>query len=217
MATTPLPIPLPEPEASPRPVRPAPGADEGPPRSGGPHIASARIAVVMLLVGETMLFTGLLGAYFVLRFGSVVWPPAGEPRLPLAITSINTALLFASAWTMRLAVRAARARETEPTTNALGVTAFLGVIFLAVQGSEWVRLLSHGLTLSSSTYGGTFYLLIGVHGAHVFAAVAWLASVFALARRRAGALRPLTVELCALYWNYVVALWAVLFGLVYLL
>ena len=38
----------------------------------------------------------------------------------------------------------------------LGVTALLGTTFLAVQGSEWLRLIAHGLHLTSGTYGAVF-------------------------------------------------------------
>ncbi len=94
----------------------------------------------------------------------------------------------------------------------------LGTLFLAVQGSEWVRLVRHGLTLSAGMYGATFYTLIGCHGLHVLAAVVWLLVVLARAQRSrfAGAIR-VPLELCAIYWFYVVALWAGLFPLVYLL
>jgi cytochrome c oxidase subunit 3 len=195
----------------------------GPPRAGkGRGIENARIAVVMLLATETMFFTGLVGAYLVLRFGAgEAWPPAGEPRLPVAVTALNSLFLLASAWTMRLATGALRRDDRPGLERALKVTAGLGSLFLLVQGSEWVSLLGHGLTLASSTYGATFYTLIGCHGIHVLAAVIWLVAVtlgvtLGARRGRPDGTRRLRVELCAIYWYFVVALWVVLFPLVYL-
>ena len=89
-------------------------------------------------------------------------------------------------------------------------TAMLGATFLTIQGSEWARLVRFGMTLSSSIYGATFYALIGLHGLHVLAAVAWLGFI-SLSRRKPGA------DLCAIYWFYVCGLWAFLFPLVYLI
>lgn len=88
---------------------------------------------------------------------------------------------------------------------------------LAVQGNEWVRLIAHGLRLSSGTYGATFYTLVGFHGAHMAAVIIWLAVVVALALRgRYNAHNAAGVELCAMYWTFVCMVWPILFVLVYL-
>jgi cytochrome c oxidase subunit 3 len=180
-------------------------------------VSNARLAVLMLLAAETMLFVGLLGAYVVFRVASASWPPPGLPRLPLAVTWLNTVVLLASAWTMWRALAAVRADDQRVLRRGLTLTAALGSAFLAVQGSEWVRLVAHGLTLSAGTYGATFYTLIGLHGAHVLAAVVWLLAVLVAARaHRFTARRHVAVELCTIYWTYVVGLWVVLFVVVYL-
>ena len=86
-----------------------------------------------------------------------------------------------------------------------------------MQGYEWVRLVSFGLTVSAGAYGGTFYTLIGTHAAHVIAAVLWagltvlLAACGRFADGRTGALRA-----CMIYWHFVVLLWPILYVLVYL-
>ena len=57
----------------------------------------------------------------------------------------------------------------------------------------------------------------GSHGAHVLTAVLWLLATLALARRdRFTSARHAALEMCAIYWYFVCALWAVLFPLVYL-
>jgi heme/copper-type cytochrome/quinol oxidase subunit 3 len=146
-----------------------------------------------------------------------VWPPPGQPYLPVEATWVNTGLLTFSAATMRRAVEAIRADHAATMRASLLGTAVLGAIFLIAQGSEWVRLVNHGLTLSSSVYGSMFYSLIGLHGLHVLGAVGWLGVVFLGAvRGRYSAERRTAVELCALYWYFVCGLWIVLFGLVYL-
>jgi cytochrome c oxidase subunit 3 len=181
-----------------------------------PPISNTRIAVVMLLVAETMFFTGLIGAYLVFRVGSTVWPPPNLPRLPLAVTWVNTLILMASSVTMIASVRAARRDDQRALRRDLAVTGALGIIFLLVQGSEWVRLIHHGLTLSAGVYGATFYVLIGIHAAHVAGAVIWLGLVGWWAR--GGHFSPghdAALDGCAIYWTFVCALWLVLFALVY--
>jgi heme/copper-type cytochrome/quinol oxidase subunit 3 len=78
-----------------------------------------------------------------------------------------------------------------------------------------VRLIGYGLTLTGSLYASTFYFLIGTHGVHVLAGAVWLLIALAWARRRSG-VSPVGIELCGMYWFFVVGLWAVLFPLVYL-
>jgi heme/copper-type cytochrome/quinol oxidase subunit 3 len=182
-----------------------------------PPVASTRIAMIALITTELMLFTGLIGMYLVIRLASPVWPPPDQPRLPLLVTALNSLALFASLVPMTRALRALLFDDTVRTTRLLVWTTGLGILFLAVQGFEWTRLVNHGLTLASSQYGAAFYLVIGCHALHVLAAVVWLTVVTVLAYR--GRLRRPQydrLEMLAIYWYFVAALWAVLFPLVYL-
>ena len=188
-----------------------------PPIERVPPIASTRIAMIALITTELMLFAGLIGMYLVIRLSAQTWPPAGQPRLPLLVTTLNSLVLFGSLVPMTAALRGVARGDRARTFRALALTTVLGVTFLLVQGIEWTRLVHHGLTLASSQYGGAFYVLIGCHALHVLAAVVWLAAVTALAWR--GRWRPAAhagLEMCAIYWFFVAALWAGLFPLVYL-
>ncbi len=207
-----------------------PGFDEGPPpefprdpfgrgddHRGEPPVSNARLGMLMFLGAEVMFFAGLIGAFLVLRLGSTIWPPPGQPYLPVGVTGVNTAILLFSAYTMHRAVRAIRGGNRQGLVSWLLITALLGMIFLGVQGYEWMRLVHFGLTLSSGAYGATFYTLIGIHGAHVFGAMLWLLIVLAGARgNRFSATRHVGLTLCGMYWYFVVGLWPVLFTLVYL-
>lgn len=194
-----------------------PGFGDGPPTGiHEPPVSNGQLAVLIFIAFETMIFAGLITAYWVLRANSFIWPPPDLPRLPLAVTWVNTAMLLVSAYTMSRAAAAVRAGSQDGLRSALLATAVLGVGFLAVQGSEWMRLIRQGLHLSSGTYGATFYTLIGLHALHVIGAVVWLLAVFAIAqRRRYTAKRYAGVTMCATYWYFVCGLWLILFGVVY--
>jgi heme/copper-type cytochrome/quinol oxidase subunit 3 len=202
------------------PIRRSRTSDSG---AGGdqvepPFISSTMLAVMIVIASEMMLFSGLIGTFLVYRMSTAFWPPPALPRLPIAVTWVNTFILLSSALTMTLALRAVHRSRQRLTRRYLLATLTLGVTFLAVQGSEWVRLVAHGLKLSSGMYGGTFYLLIGCHGAHVTAGVIWLACVVWFAMRgRYNARNAHAIELCAVYWYFVCAVWPLLFGLVYLM
>jgi cytochrome c oxidase subunit 3 len=171
----------------------------------------------VFLASESMLFAGLLGALAVFRLRADRWPPLGLPRLPVAVTATNSLLLFASAMPITISLRAVRRGDTTSFARSLALATSLGIGFLAIQGSEWVRLVSAGLRASSGPYGATFFTLIGCHALHVLCAVVWLVILLIGARRgRFTAEHHLPVELGAMYWYYVSAVWAVIFPLVYL-
>ncbi|HSF05375.1 MAG TPA: cytochrome c oxidase subunit 3 [Methylomirabilota bacterium] len=180
-------------------------------------IDNAILATMFLIAGEVMFFAGLVSAFWVLRLAAPVWPPPLQPRLPVEVTGVNTLVLLGSSLAVFAGVRALRAGWRGPALRRLQLAAGLGALFLFIQGYEWVRLIGFGLTMSSSAYGATFYTLIGVHGAHVLAALGWLTVTLVLLGR--GGLpdgRMAAVRACALYWHFVVMLWPILYVSVYL-
>ena len=188
-------------------------ADTGQPTS------NARLAILILLGAEIMFFAGLIGTFLVFRLGSVTWPPPSQAdvRLPIGVTGINTIVLLFSGYTMLRALLSARKDSQNELRRWLLVTGVLGAIFLVVQGSEWVRLVHHGFTLSSGVYGSIFYVLIGCHALHALVAVIWELSVFAKALGGCYSTdRHVGVEICAIYWTFVVVLWPILYVMVYL-
>jgi heme/copper-type cytochrome/quinol oxidase subunit 3 len=209
-----------EPAEPPPPAFPAPPSGDaggGPDDQYDPPINNARLGVMLFIGAEGMFFAGLLSAFLVFRTGSVAWPPPFQPRLPIGVTAVNTCILLCSSYTMYRALRAIRRGNVQGLTDGLATTAMLGMIFLSVQGYEWVRLLQFGLTLSSSVYGAIFYTLIGCHAAHVFGAGIWLLIIFIMAKKQAFSREQFVgVQVCGIYWFFVVALWPILFGLVYL-
>ena len=87
-----------------------------------------------------------------------------------------------------------------------------------MQLTDYAMLGNEGLTLSSGTYGTTYYTLTGFHGAHVFGGVIML-----VGRPLSRDGRPVqrrhydAVEAASLYWHFVDVVWILLFSLLYLL
>jgi heme/copper-type cytochrome/quinol oxidase subunit 3 len=173
--------------------------------------------MLMLLAGEAMFFGGLVMAFLQLRLTAAVWPPASQPRLPVGLTFVNTLVLLASSYALARGLRALRAEDQRGLRRGLGWALSLGGLFLAVQGLEWGRLIHFGLTMQSGVFGATFYTLVGIHGAHVLGAVVWLGLTLVGARRgRYSREAHVSLSCCAMYWHFVVALWPILYLLVYL-
>lgn len=183
-----------------------------------PHPNMEKLGMALFIAAEAMFFAGLISAYLVFRAGNVGWPPAGQPRLPVASTAFNTLILLLSAVFCHRAVSTIRAGRGRSSSYWIAATLAFGLFFVILQGREWIRLVQYGLTLTSSVYGALFYTIIGLHGLHVLAGTAIL--FFVLKRSAAGgccAESHLGVDLARMYWNFVVGLWPILYGLVYLL
>ncbi len=199
--------------------RPGFGGGEPPPPvwPNIPIASNAWLAVLMFLGAEAMFFAGLIGAFLVFRIASPIWPPPFQPRLPAGVTGINTLILLASAVTIRLGLRANQRGDRARLVRLLSWTAAAGTMFLLIQGFEWFRLIHFGLTVSSSVYGGLFYTIIGCHGLHVFGALIWLVVVWQKARTGNYTRQNYVgLQTCGMYWTFVVGLWPVLYGFVYL-
>jgi cytochrome c oxidase subunit 3 len=170
---------------------------------------------MLIFVGtEVMLFAGLISAFLILRATAVggVWPPAGQPRLPLEETALNTLALIASGFMLgraRGAFRASPASAQRPLAIAMA----LGVFFVLFQGYEWVMMIGQGLTLQSSNHGSFFYLIVGLHALHVVAGLTVLS--WAWWRLRSGFLSSSFFGAAQVFWFFVVGLWPILYLLVY--
>src|ERR687892_844685 len=100
------------------------GGDRPPPvRPNAPVLNNAHLGVLMLLGAEVMFFAGLIGAFLVFRLSAAVWPPPFQPRLPVGVTGVNTAILLTSAVTMRWSLRAARMNHNAQLVRFLAYTA----------------------------------------------------------------------------------------------
>jgi heme/copper-type cytochrome/quinol oxidase subunit 3 len=171
--------------------------------------------MLVFVSAEVMFFAGLASAFLIAKAGSIAWPPPGQPRLPVEVTAFNTAMLLASGGLLLLAGRAFAGRDLRRTGVLMAGAVGLGAFFVALQGFEWLRLIRFGLTLTSSTYGAFFYLVVGVHALHVLGALVALARV--AANLRAGTLARDTLQAVSVLWYFVVGLWPFLYVLVYLL
>lgn len=169
--------------------------------------------MLMFVAAELMFFAGLGTAFAVARAGATMWPPLGQPRLPVEVTAVNTLVLLASGVLLARA-HAAFGRGAASLRGWLTGAMLLGATFVGVQGFEWARLLRFGLTMTSSSYGSFFYLIVGAHAAHAVGAIIGLA--YARARLAAGTLTPSVLWAAEVFWWFVVGVWPFLYVSVYL-
>ena len=181
------------------------------------RVALARFGIILVIVVEAMTFAGLISAFLSIKASLPEWPPLDQPRFPMAATAINTAILLASGLTLLFFRRLYRQEDStsRQLTALLAATALLGALFVSLQGVEWARLIGYGLTLTSTSYGSIFYVIIGFHALHVvcgllcLGVVTWVAVTSNFPRRMA------SLEVVAVFWFFVVLVWPILYGVVY--
>ena len=179
-----------------------------------PMIPHGLFGMLIFVVAEIMFFAGLISAFVIVKAAAPVWPPMGQPRLPIEETALNSLALLASGVLLIVAHRAFHRGDRESMRRPMWIALFLGAFFVFFQGVEWVALLSQGLTLTSSSLGSFFYMIVGIHALHAVAALTLLA--IASLRLRRGWLTPGLFGAAEALWFFVVAVWPILYLVVYL-
>ena len=178
-----------------------------------PIVQDGVLGMLIFVIAEVMLFAGFMSGFAIVKSQAPMWPPAGQPRLPLEETAINTAALLLSGAVLFLAQRRFRKKPAAAGLWLLGAM-LLGAFFVAFQGVEWAGLLSQGLTVTSSALGSFFYVVIGLHALHAVAAILGLA--YAWIRLQRGWLPASVLNTAAVFWYFVVGIWPMLYATMYL-
>jgi cytochrome c oxidase subunit 3 len=172
---------------------------------------AATLGVRVFLAVVTVLFLLLIMAYGS-RMEFEDWRPAPQ----VGLLWLNTTMLVLSSVAMQWARIAARRGEIDRVTIGLIAGGIFAVGFLGGQVFAWRQLNNMVAFDITNPSIGFFYLITALHGLHLLGGlVAWgrtTAKVFLgidVVHVR------LAVELCTVYWHYLLAVWLVLFALLF--
>ena len=188
-------------------------------------VTNPTLGMWLFLSSEAMLFGSLFSAYALLRSGAASWPDQSA-FVSVALGTVNTVLLVLSSVTIGLALSALRDRRAglhgpPPRYRIfMGATILLGLLFLGIKGYEWNEKLAHGALPSTNNFLALYFTLTGVHALHLAGGIMvnlylWgpgSAMWRTQPERYAG-----RIAVARLYWNFVDAVWIVLFTVLYLL
>jgi cytochrome c oxidase subunit 3 len=123
-----------------------------------------------------MLFGTFLLSYLLARVRFPVWPPIGADPVPLGIPTLSTGVLVLSSFFVY------KANQSFPSTpqsffKNWNFSLALGLLFLVLQGGLWIQLWNQGLRAQDHIFGGTVYVLTGLHALHVLVALGGLVFV----------------------------------------
>jgi cytochrome c oxidase subunit III len=171
----------------------------------------AKLGLLILLAVITSLFGLFISAYWMrMEHAHGDWIPLAVPRL----LWLNTALLILSSAGMQWASGAARRSQVERVRVALITAGAFAWAFLAGQLMAWGQLSAAGYFMASNPAVAFFYLLTAVHGLHLLGGLfVWGKTVTRMARPGAELIDVRSsVELCTVYWHFLLLVWLVLFA-----
>jgi cytochrome c oxidase subunit III len=181
---------------------------------GASPLPAVKIGLAVFLGVVGCLFALFFSAYF-MRMGMpelkiADWRPLPTPKL----LWLNTAVLMSSSVALQLAKSAAYRGPMKLVRAGLIVGGVFAIAFLAGQLLAWRQLIGEGYFFATNPANAFFYLISGVHGLHLLGGLVALGRTmdkawqgFELAQVR------LSVELCAIYWHFLLFVWLVFFGI----
>jgi cytochrome c oxidase subunit III len=170
--------------------------------------AAGSIGLWVFMGVASMLFVLFLTAY-VMRMAESDWSPFALPWQ----LALSAALLVLGSLLLHRAATAARATRWPAARALLLAGGAAALAFLASQLWAWQVLLEQQVMLTGNPAASFFYLLTAMHGLHVFGGlVAWALTAQACWRLRAPVRSAARIALCARYWHFLLAVWAVLFA-----
>lgn len=184
-----------------------------------PALADAsRMGMYLFIATLTMFFGASVIIYLVVRFTHQPWPPPGFPKLPSSLWFSTIAIALTSL-TVHGAVKAARKGDRVALQGNLALTLLLAVSFLVLQAyASWdiFRQLTSPFE-RDAVYLKMFYVMTGLHAAHVLGGLGPLAFVTVKAFMGRYTRRNISgIRATAIYWHFLDVVWCVLFTMLYL-
>jgi cytochrome c oxidase subunit 3 len=176
-----------------------------------PHLSSPTLGLRVFLCVVTVLFSLLIVAYAE-RMAYEDWRPA--PRQWLLW--LNTASLVVSSLAFQWALISVRRGRVDDTKAGLIAAGLFAAVFLLGQVWAWRQLNAMIYFDVTNPAIAFFYLITALHALHLLGGlVAWGRTTAEVWREPEMARAKRLVALCTTYWHFLLALWLILFGLLF--
>ena len=170
---------------------------------------SAKLALILFMTVVTVLFSLFTVTYY-LRMSLGDWVPVTNPPL----LWLNTVLLVISSILFQ---RAQFILKKSPDRNVKAVFFIGGVFaltFVIGQFIVWQQLNDRGLFIAGNPANTFFYLMTGLHVVHLLGGLwVWAKTSLVLVSKESSSKTALSIELCTLYWHFLLLVWIVMFAI----
>jgi cytochrome o ubiquinol oxidase subunit III len=169
------------------------------------------------LMTDCVLFASLFATYIVLLPGTNGGPSSSDIfNLPFVLA--ETLILLTSSFTSGLAMLAAEQRLKRRALLLLGITAALGLAFLAMEVNEFHKLAAEGNSWHRSGFLSAFFTLVGTHGLHITAGLIWLTVLCQKLWSRGFTRTNLRrLSMFSMFWHFLDIIWIFIFSIVYMI
>ena len=175
----------------------------------GLSLPPVKVGLGVFLAVATSLFGLFISAYLMRREGAD-WRPLAQPT----VLWFNTAVLILGSVYFQRARNAAKSGRIGGVRLGLLAGGVCTLVFLAGQLLAWQQLNAAGHFLTANPANAFFYLLTALHGLHLLGGLwVWARTSVKVQRGAAAHEVRLSVELCTVYWHFLLVIWLVLFGL----
>ncbi|MEX2528751.1 MAG: cytochrome c oxidase subunit 3 [Gemmatimonadota bacterium] len=180
-------------------------------------VSNWKLGFWTFIASECLFFGTLISTYMVYK-GRAVVGPYPEDIFNILLTTTSTTILLFSSLAMVLALDAVNRARKGLAIFWLGMVMLMGLAFIGIELYEYMHFIHEGLTVTSSTFGSSYYVVTGTHKLHVLVGVIWMGTLAWLIHKdRIPPEKSEQVEVAGLYWHFVDVIWIVIFTLVYLI
>ncbi len=175
------------------------------------NLSKGKLGLRYIMVVSSIFFSLFIITYSD-RLVYADWQQMPEPLL----LWFNTLILFISSAFFISAQTAAKNNQFAKVKQKLLIIGFLAFAFLLGQLFVWLQLINLGYYVAANPANAYFYVFTALHGLHLIGGLVywnmtikkvWITSDIVVVDAKH------TVELCAIYWHFLLAVWVVLFGL----
>ncbi len=176
---------------------------------GAFNVPAEKVALVFFLVVATVVFSLFTISYFI-RMELPDWQPLTEPSQ----LWLNTGLLVISSVLFQWARNISGDDSQRNLLSAFFGAGVFAILFIVGQWLTWQNLQSGGYYMSSNPANAFYYLMTGVHALHLLGGLwVWSKSAIRLISGADAKDVRLSIELCTLYWHFLLIVWLVLFAI----
>ena len=167
---------------------------------------TAMVGLFTFLCVATSLF-GLFIVSYNFRMELADWVPVSKPGL----LWLNTLLLVLSSVAFQGARNASAKENIRQVRFGVITGGLTSIMFVVGQLIAWRQLIDAGVFTSQNPASEFYFLITALHALHVLGGLlVWGKTVW---RMLGGQDVQLSVDLCTVYWHYLLIVWIILFGL----
>ena len=164
---------------------------------------------------EAVMFATLFATYMIFTPG--IKDPQPSDVFEVKSLVLSSLFLLSSSVTLMVAEKGNRKGRFKKLLIGLGITLVFGLVFFGLEVSEFYSYVQDGYKISTNTFLSAFYVLVGLHAAHVLFGAGWMVVLFIqLGWKIPKSLFSEKLKIFSYYWHFVDIIWIFIIVLVYL-